>query len=61
MLSLNGSFVQLGFAAGAGIGGIVAGGSSIMAISWVGTASVAFAVCVAALSFGLTRSLANVR
>jgi|GEM_PF-5068091 len=53
MLSLNGSFVQFGFATGAGIGGIVVGGSSITAISWIGAASVAFAACAAAVSFGL--------
>ncbi|MBP1763897.1 MAG: major facilitator superfamily 1 [Firmicutes bacterium] len=55
MLSLNSSFVQLGFAAGAGIGGFVVGNSSIMAISWIGAVSVAFAVCLAAVSFGFGR------
>jgi DHA1 family putative efflux transporter-like MFS transporter len=53
MLSLNTSFVQLGFAAGAGIGGIAVGGSSILAICWIGAAAVAFAVSVAAVSFSL--------
>lgn len=57
MLGLNSSFVQLGFAAGAGIGGIAVGGSSIMAISWVGAASVAFAASVAVVSLGLARSV----
>lgn len=57
MLSLNSSFVQLGFAAGAGIGGLVVGSSSIMAISWIGAVSVAFAACVAAFSYGFVRSL----
>lgn len=57
MLSLNSSFVQLGFAAGAGIGGLAVGGSSIMAVSWIGAASVAFAACIAAFSFGFVRSL----
>ncbi|MCY8252302.1 MFS transporter, partial [Bacillus inaquosorum] len=36
VLSLNSSFVQLGFAAGAGIGGIAMGNSSMLAISWGG-------------------------
>jgi DHA1 family putative efflux transporter-like MFS transporter len=54
MLSLNSSFVQLGFAAGAGIGGIAVGGSSIMIVSWVGAASAAVALCVAAVSFGFS-------
>ncbi|SHF70931.1 MFS transporter, DHA1 family, purine base/nucleoside efflux pump [Caldanaerobius fijiensis DSM 17918] len=53
MLSLNGSFIQFGFAAGAGIGGIAVGGSSIIAISWIGAVSVAFSACAAAVSFGL--------
>jgi DHA1 family putative efflux transporter-like MFS transporter len=56
MLSLNSSFVQLGFAAGAGIGGIAVGGLSIMAITWISATSVAFAAAVAAVSFGLPRS-----
>jgi len=61
MLSMNSSFVQLGFAVGAGIGGIAVAGSSIMAISWIGAASVAFAGCIAVVSFGLTRSLSIAR
>jgi MFS transporter, DHA1 family, putative efflux transporter len=56
MLSLNSSFVQFGFAAGAGIGGIATGGGSMLAISWIGAATVAFATSVAAVSFGLTPS-----
>ncbi|MGL5514258.1 MAG: MFS transporter, partial [Sporomusa sp.] len=55
MLSLNSSFVQLGFAAGASIGGIAIGASSIMSVSWLGDAAVAFALCVAAVSFGFSR------
>ena len=54
MLSLNSSLVQLGFAAGASIGGVAMAGSSIMAISWIGAASVAFAACIAAVTFGLS-------
>ncbi|WAH36378.1 MFS transporter [Alicyclobacillus dauci] len=56
VLSLNSSFVQLGFAAGAAIGGIAVGGS-VLAISWIGATSVAIAVCVAAISFGLARMM----
>lgn len=56
MLSLNSSFVQLGFAAGAGIGGIAVGGSSVMIVSWMGAAAVAFALCVAVVSFSFSRS-----
>nr|WP_263325201.1 MFS transporter [Neobacillus sp. Marseille-Q6967] len=51
MASLNSSFTQLGFAAGAGIGGIVAGSSSMLAITWVGAASVTIALLIAAISF----------
>jgi DHA1 family putative efflux transporter-like MFS transporter len=53
MLSLNSSFVQLGFAAGAGIGGVAMAGWPIMAISWIGAASVALAACIAAVFFAL--------
>ena len=55
MLSLNSSFVQLGFAVGAGIGGIAVGNSSIMTVSWLGAASVIFALCVSAASLGISR------
>lgn len=55
MLSLNSSCVQLDFAVGTGIGGVAMAGSSIMAISWIGAASVAFAACIAGISFGLNR------
>lgn len=61
MLSLNSTFVQLGFAAGAGIGGIAVGGSSILAICWIGTAAVAVAFFITVASFGLTRSLSSER
>lgn len=50
ILGLYGSFIQLGIAAAAGIGGIVARGS-MLAISWVGAVSVAIAVCIAIVSF----------
>jgi MFS transporter, DHA1 family, putative efflux transporter len=51
VLSLNSSFVQLGFAAGAGIGGIIAGRSSILEISWVGATSVVIALLIGVFSF----------
>jgi DHA1 family putative efflux transporter-like MFS transporter len=44
VLSLNSTFVQLGFALGAGIGGIVIGGWSIMAITWISAVSTALAI-----------------
>jgi DHA1 family putative efflux transporter-like MFS transporter len=59
LLSLNSTFVQLGFAAGAGIGGIAVGGSSILVICWIGAATVFVAVSVASVSFGLTRTFSK--
>lgn len=61
MLSLNSTFVQLGFAAGAGFGGIAVGGSSILAICWIGTAAVAVSLFITVASLGLTRSLSSER
>ncbi|GIO15182.1 putative MFS-type transporter YbcL [Cohnella xylanilytica] len=55
MLSLNTSAVQFGMAAGAGIGGVVAEGSSLSAIAWIGAAGVAVAAAAAAASFGGAR------
>ncbi|MGG3693738.1 MFS transporter [Heyndrickxia ginsengihumi] len=55
VLSLNSSFVQLGFATGAGIGGIAVGGLTIMAITWISGASVVFA----AILFILARSFST--
>lgn len=40
VLSLNSSFVQLGFALGAGIGGIAVGSISVTSITWISTISV---------------------
>lgn len=59
VLSLNSSFVQLGFAAGAGIGGIVAGRSSILEISWVGATSVVIALLIGVFSFRRSRALSS--
>ncbi|WP_160723496.1 MFS transporter [Bacillus sp. USDA818B3_A] len=61
MLSLNSTFVQLGFAAGAGIGGIAVGSSSILAICWIGTAAVAVALFITVASLRLTRLLSSER
>ncbi|WP_239711063.1 hypothetical protein [Paenibacillus sp. 19GGS1-52] len=52
VLSLNSSFVQLGFAAGAGIGGIAIGSFSILAIPWISTISVVIATVIAVFSLG---------
>jgi DHA1 family putative efflux transporter-like MFS transporter len=59
MLSLNSSYVQLGFAAGAAIGGIAVGGTSILENCWIGAAAVAIAVFVASVSFGLTHTFSK--
>lgn len=56
MLSLFGSILQFSIAAAAGIGGIAARSSSMLEVSWIGAVSVAIAVCIAAVSFSLTRS-----
>ncbi|MDQ6599012.1 MFS transporter [Bacillus salipaludis] len=59
MLSLYGSFIQLGIAAAAGIGGIAVKSTSVLSVSWIGAASVAIAVIIAAVSFSLNRKVAN--
>ena len=59
MLSINSTFVQLGFAVGAGIGGVTVGRSSILSICWIGAVAVAAAVVVASVSFGLTRTFSK--
>ncbi|WP_034263325.1 MFS transporter [Bacillus sp. J33] len=59
VLSLNSSFVQLGFAAGAGIGGIVAGRSSVLEISWVGATSVVIALLIGVFLFRRSRALSS--
>ncbi|PLS08476.1 MFS transporter [Neobacillus cucumis] len=53
MLSLYGSFIQLGIAAAAGIGGIAVKSISVLAVSWIGAGSVAIAALIAAVSFRL--------
>ena len=53
MLSFNSSFVQFGFAIGAGLGGIVISHMPIIALSWVG---VLFTLCaISILRFTLTK------
>ncbi|MDN4525744.1 MFS transporter [Fictibacillus fluitans] len=47
MLSLYGSFIQLGIAAAAGMGGIAVKSLSVQAVSWLGAVSVAIAVVMA--------------
>ncbi|WHY89864.1 MFS transporter [Neobacillus cucumis] len=59
MLSLYGSFIQLGIATAAGIGGIAVKSTSVLSVSWIGAASVAIAAIIAAVSFSLTRKVAN--
>ncbi len=53
MLSLYGSFIQLGIAAAAGIGGIAVKSTSVAAVSWIGALSVAIAAIIAVVSFSL--------
>lgn len=55
LLSLNSTFVQLGFAVGAVVGGIVVEGASIMAIGWTEMVTVTIAACVGIFSFGFIR------
>ncbi|MBT2722600.1 MFS transporter [Bacillus sp. ISL-46] len=55
MLSLYGSFIQLGIAAAAGIGGIAVKSTSVLEVSWIGALSVAIAAIIAAVSFSLNR------
>ncbi len=59
VLSLNSSFVQMGFAAGAGIGGIAIRSFSIMAIPWISVISVVLAAIIAVLSLSRSRSAVN--
>ncbi len=59
MLSLYGSFIQLGIAAAAGIGGIAVKSTSILAISWIGATSVAIAAIIAAISFSINKKVAK--
>jgi MFS transporter, DHA1 family, putative efflux transporter len=59
MLSLYGSFIQLGIAAAAGIGGIAVRSTSVHTVSWIGAVSVAIAAIIAAVSFSLNSKVAK--
>ncbi|WP_276352611.1 MFS transporter [Cohnella caldifontis] len=55
MLSLNSSVLQLGMAAGAGLGGVVADRAPLSAVSWIGAAGVLLAAATAVASLRLSR------
>ncbi|MFE0624835.1 MFS transporter [Priestia aryabhattai] len=55
MLSLNTSFIHIGIAVGAAVGGIVVGSLSMLATSWIGAVSAVIAMLIAAISFRITR------
>ncbi|MGC6588827.1 MFS transporter [Paenibacillus sp. Dod16] len=59
LLSLNSSFVQLGFAAGAGIGGVTVGIWSIMDITWVSSITVLIAAVLSMITARLSRSFSK--
>lgn len=54
LLGLNQSMMQLGFAVGAGLGGLVVGQLSVSSITWFGALGVVFALVT---TFGLSRYL----
>ncbi|MFL6559999.1 MAG: MFS transporter [Bacillus sp. (in: firmicutes)] len=56
LLILYGSILQFSIAAAGGIGGIAAGSTSLLAVSWIAAAAVAIALCMAAVSFSRARS-----
>jgi MFS transporter, DHA1 family, putative efflux transporter len=56
LLGLNQSMMQLGFAVGAGLGGVIVGQISISSITWFSALSVVFASIT---TFGLSRFLNN--
>ncbi len=51
LLSLNGAFVQLGFASGAAMGGLVVSAGSMHALNWTAAASAGLAGTIAAAAF----------
>lgn len=61
LLGLHASVVQLGLAAGAAVGGVVAGGGSVGAIGWTGAGLAAVAAAIAVVSFQLARPPAAAR
>lgn len=58
MLSLNSSVLQLGMAAGAGLGGVVAEQASLTSIGWIGATGVILAAATATASFSLSHKRA---
>ncbi|MBV7508643.1 MFS transporter [Bacillus sp. sid0103] len=56
LLGLNQSMMQLGFAVGAGLGGVIVGQISLSSITWFSALSVVFASIT---TFGLSRYLNN--
>ena len=56
LLGLNQSMMQLGFAVGAGLGGVIVGQISISSITWFSALSIVFASIT---TFGLSRLLNN--
>ncbi|MED4229055.1 MFS transporter [Neobacillus cucumis] len=56
LLGLNQSIMQLGFAVGAGLGGVIVGQISLSSITWFSALSVVFASIT---TFGLSRFLNN--
>ena len=54
LLGLNQSMMQLGFAIGAGVGGVVVGIWSVLSITWLGAIAVILALVT---TFGLSRYL----
>lgn len=59
MLSLNSSVLQLGMAAGAGLGGVIVQQTSLTSISWIGATGVILAAATAATFFGLSHTRAR--
>lgn len=53
ILSLNGSFVQIGFAMGAGFGGLIVDSFSVGLVSWVGAGVILLTAVIAKWSFNL--------
>ncbi|WP_138754322.1 MFS transporter [Paenibacillus sinopodophylli] len=56
MLSLNSSVLQLGMAAGAGIGGVIVEQTSLTSITWIGATGVILAAATAATFFSVSHS-----
>lgn len=56
MLSLYGSFIQLGIAAAAGIGGIAVRSTSVQSVSWIGAIAVAIAATITVISINLNKN-----